>query len=436
MVLANGKVTKVMKYELTYLDGCGEFTEMQKTMWGISDDVRTALNHTIQMLVNWDFESRKHFEETGEWLDCFKETGQKQFRGHVYDSLKDRFDSMGSGVLVSAINKADKKYKSAKKEILRGDISIPSYKRGQPIPIRKAGMKLEYDAGKPTVTFSVVKQKYKKEKGWDGNLRFHVKLGDGTQKSIFNRVLMGEYGLGECQLVYDRPKWFLMLTYSFVPTQKELDYDKVLGVDVGQVYAIYASSMQERGTFRIEGGEVEEHAKRTEARTRSLQNQARHCGKGRVGHGTRKRVEPIFRNRNDISNYRNTINDIYSRDIVDYAVKNQFGVIQMEDLTGIKENTGFPRRLRHWTYFDLQTKIENKCKEAGIRFVKVSARYTSQRCSLCGNIDSNNRPDQETFVCTECGFKANADYNASQNISIPGIDRIIDETIGANRKQA
>ena len=432
----NGRITKVMKYELTYLDGCGEFGEMQKTMWGIINDVRTVQNRTIQMWSNWDYESRKHFEETGEYLDCYRETGQKQFRGYVYDQLKGKYECMGSAVLVSAINKADSKYRSAKRDVLVGNISVPSYKKDQPIPIPKVAVKLGYDEGKPTVTLSVIRQKYKKEHGWTGNLRFAVKLGDGTQKAIFNRTLMGEYGLGECQLVYDRPKWFLMLTYNFVPAEKELDPDKTLGVDVGQVYALYASSFGNRGVLKINGGEVEAYAKQKEARVRSFQNQAANCGKGRVGHGTRTRVKPIYKNRNDISNFRNTINDIYSRSLVDYAVKNRYGVIQMEDLTGIKEDTGFPRMLRHWTYYDLQTKVENKCKEAGIRFVKVAARYTSQRCSRCGNIDKANRPDQETFCCTECGFRANADYNASQNISIPGIDRIIDESIGENLKQA
>ena len=108
----------------------------------------------------------------------------------------------------------------------------------------------------------------------------------------------------------------------------------------------------------------------------------------------------------------------------------------MEDLSGIKEDTGFPKRLRHWTYYDLQSKVEQKCNEAGIVFRKIPAQYTSQRCSRCGCIDRDNRKTQAVFHCVSCGFEANADYNASQNISIPDIGEIIEETIGANRKQA
>ena len=71
-------------------------------------------------------------------------------------------------------------------------------------------------------------------------------------------------------------------------------------------------------------------------------------------------------------------------------------------------------------------KIENKAKENGIKFVKIAPQYTSQRCSKCGYIHADNRPDQPTFECLKCGYKENADYNASQNIAIKDIDKIIE----------
>ena len=46
----------------------------------------------------------------------------------------------------------------------------------------------------------------------------------------------------------------------------------------------------------------------------------------------------------------------------------------------------------------------------------VDPSYTSQTCSKCGCIDRNNRKNQETFSCIECGYKINADTNASINI--------------------
>ena len=37
-------------------------------------------------------------------------------------------------------------------------------------------------------------------------------------------------------------------------------------------------------------------------------------------------------------------------------------------------------------------------------------------CPICGCIEDENRPNQETFECIECGYKSNADFNAANNI--------------------
>ena len=37
-------------------------------------------------------------------------------------------------------------------------------------------------------------------------------------------------------------------------------------------------------------------------------------------------------------------------------------------------------------------------------------------CPICGCIEDENRPSQETFECIECGHKDNADFNAATNI--------------------
>ena len=44
--------------------------------------------------------------------------------------------------------------------------------------------------------------------------------------------------------------------------------------------------------------------------------------------------------------------------------------------------------------------------------------------------------DQANFTCTCCGHHENADDNASKNIAIPCIDKIIDEYIAAKKQVA
>lgn len=56
--------------------------------------------------------------------------------------------------------------------------------------------------------------------------------------------------------------------------------------------------------------------------------------------------------------------------------------------------------------------------------IKIQPNGTSQECSHCGHIHSDNRVSQSLFVCQRCGFTTNADFNASLNIKKRGIDQI------------
>ena len=420
-----------MKYELRYLDGCGDFQNMQKELWTLQRQSREILNRTIQIAYHWDYTDREKFKKTGQHLDIKAETGYKRLDGYIYDSLKEDVQNFASVNVNATIQKAWAKYKSSKIDVLRGDMSLPSYKSDQPLVLHAQSMKIFSSDDDTVLQATLFSNAYKKACDYS-NVRFIISLHDATQRTIIKKVLSGDWGIGQSQIVYKRPKWFLYLTYNFSPEQHEINPDKILGVDLGESIAIYASSVGEYGALRIEGGEISAFAKQLEARKRSLQKQAAYCGEGRIGHGTKSRVSDVYKMEDKIANFRNTVNHRYSKMLIDYALKHMYGTIQMEDLSGIKKETGFPKFLQHWTYYDLQQKIEAKAKEHGINCIKVDPAFTSQRCSKCGNIDSGNRPSQAVFCCTKCGYKTNADFNASQNLSIPGIDKIIKENRGAN----
>lgn len=428
-----------MKYELKYLDGCGDFSEMQSELWALQRQTREILNKTIQIAFNWDYKSIENHKKTEEYLDVKKKTG-KSLEGYIYKEIMVRdYPNFAGGNLSATVRKAFGKYKSSKKDILSGKMSLPSYKRDQPLIIRADCIRIidnNKNGAIADITFLSIKRKEEKGLKKTGeNVRFEIKINDNTQRNILNNILSGKYGLGQSQLVYKRPKWFLYITYNFAPEYYDIDPDKILGVDLGETIAIYASSINEYGSFRIEGGEITAFAKKNEARKRSMQKQAAHCGEGRIGHGTKTRVADVYKLGNKIANFRDTINHRYSRALIEYALKNHYGTIQMEDLSGIKKNTEFPKFLQHWTYYDLQSKIENKAAEYGIKVVKIKPDYTSQRCSECGNIDKANRPSQSKFCCTECGFSCNADLNAAKNISIKNIEKIIKKEMDAKSKE-
>ncbi|MDO5327207.1 MAG: hypothetical protein Q4G00_10875 [Clostridia bacterium] len=204
--MAKGLLTKVMKYELRYLDGCGGFHEMQENVWALQRQTREILNRTIQIAFHWDYLNREQYNKTGEYLDLYKETGYKRLDGYIYNCVKDQFEDMASVNINATLQKAWSKYTSSKTEVLRGNMSVPSYKKDQPLVIDKRNISFRKNETQPIAELSLFSTKYKMKTGLPGKVQFAVQINDKTQQSIFERVLCGEYGYGQCQLVYDRPK--------------------------------------------------------------------------------------------------------------------------------------------------------------------------------------------------------------------------------------
>ena len=94
----------------------------------------------------------------------------------------------------------------------------------------------------------------------------------------------------------------------------------------------------------------------------------------------------------------------------------------LEDLTNIRVRgrrfrRDTRRRLHAWSFHRQQTMLEYKAPEHGVRIVYVDARYTSQKCSVCGHTETANRRSQARFCCKACGYAENADLNAARNIA-------------------
>ena len=91
---------------------------------------------------------------------------------------------------------------------------------------------------------------------------------------------------------------------------------------------------------------------------------------------------------------------------------NQFGSTFAKDENDLNYN----RRLKLLHLGSLKDEFEHIARKYGIAVSLVQSFYTSQTCPKCGCIDKENRKDQEHFECIECGYKSNADLNASRNI--------------------
>ncbi len=103
-------------------------------------------------------------------------------------------------------------------------------------------------------------------------------------------------------------------------------------------------------------------------------------------------------------------------------------LIALEELKNVKANKrgkfsrNVNRLLSFWHYAKVGKRLTQFCEEKGIRLSFKSPWKTSQRCSVCGNIDRRNRKG-ERFKCLDhdCKSEMNADYNASRNLEALGL---------------
>lgn len=100
--------------------------------------------------------------------------------------------------------------------------------------------------------------------------------------------------------------------------------------------------------------------------------------------------------------------------IVMEDLDNGFGRCYVKDKDN--EDINYNRKVKFLGLSSLKDEVEHIARKYGIALSTVQASYTSKMCPICGCIADENRPNQETFECVECGHTDNADFNASVNI--------------------
>ena len=138
--------------------------------------------------------------------------------------------------------------------------------------------------------------------------------------------------------------------------------------------------------------------------------------------GTKSAKRHLKKLNNKEKRFRADINHKISKNIIQSI--NPGDTIVLEELTGIRNKRLRKKQrtlINNWSFFQLGQFITYKAMFKGVDVKYIDARYTSQRCSKCGHTCRSNRK-QHSFECKECGFKLNADLNASRNICNKHLD--------------
>lgn len=298
---------------------------------------------------------------------------------------------------------------SLKNGLAKGERTITNYRRDYPLMTRGRNLNFQYQDEEVIIK-------------WVNKIIFKVVLGSGKIKEnkielqqTLNKIINKEYKVGQSSIYFDRNNNLMINLTLDIPTKTDIEVvkDRVLGVDLGIKYPAYMCLNDD--TYKREHiGSVDDFLKireQMQTRRRKLQHDLKFNPGGK---GRKKKLQALDRLREKERNFATTYNHMISKNVVEFAKKHKCEYIHLEKLT--KE--GFNNTiLRNWSYYQLQQYIEYKAEREGIKVRYVDPAYTSQTCSRCGNIDKENRQEQEKFECTKCGFKLNADHNASINIA-------------------
>ncbi|MEO3863590.1 transposase [Acrocarpospora sp. B8E8] len=220
-------------------------------------------------------------------------------------------------------------------------------------------------------------------------------------------ALLGAHRKGESDLVWREGRWFLYATVE-LPEVPTVEPDGFLGVDLG-----IANIATTSDGIRHSGKALNAVRHRNRELRSRLQKKNTKSAKRLLKRRSRKEAR-----------FAANTNHTIAKQIVTEAQRTGRG-IALEDLQGIRDRVRLkkPQRvtLHSWSFHQLGSFIAYKAARSGVALVHVDAAYTSQGCSACGHVDKKNRPDQETFACTSCGFAEHADVNAAHNIAARGV---------------
>ncbi len=82
----------------------------------------------------------------------------------------------------------------------------------------------------------------------------------------------------------------------------------------------------------------------------------------------------------------------------------------------VKAKSGLNKAILDKGWRKLKRQLGYKQSWLGELLVIVPPQHTSQKCSECGYVESDNRLSQAMFQCQACGHTENTDTNAAKNI--------------------
>lgn len=216
--------------------------------------------------------------------------------------------------------------------------------------------------------------------------------------------------IGTAKLVYQRKQWYLCVPMKIeteeIPRE---NIQRIVGIDCGLNF-IVATADNEGKSFFKSGRQVLHIRHKFASLRKRLQEHNTH--------GSKRKIKAIGHREN---RWMSDVNHQISKALVEQYGSNTLFVL--EDLTGVtfeEENLRGSEQDRQdkrtWAFYQFEQFLTYKAEAVGSKVIKVSAKYTSQRCPRCGVIDKSQRDHKTHEYRCHCGYRTNDDRIGALNL--------------------
>lgn len=336
---------------------------------------RHLYNEMLEML-------KAHYEETGEFLGRYDLTSRFKGRGgeHVPQSTVQTLGERLDNALKRFLHRRE----------LGQKVGFPRFKsdnRWHSIQLR------QYGPGRDVyLDPSTGRLRVPKKLGRHLKVKQHRPL-EGTPKTA--------------HLVHRADgHWYVLIVCDLGEAPHKRD-GAAVGLDVGITHFVSDSE-----------GEVVENPRCFERAAKRLRRAQRKCARRKQGSNRRRKAsKQAAKQHLKIARQRKDHVHKTARKYVEC-----YAFIAVEDLRvqNMLQNRYLARAIADASWSAFIDILTLKAEEAGARVIEVSPRFTSQRCFECGEIVRKSL-SVRTHICESCGYVADRDLNAAQNILRAGM---------------
>ena len=201
--------------------------------------------------------------------------------------------------------------------------------------------------------------------------------------------------------------------------------DNVIGIDVNCKHNLF--SLSNETTYDYDRKLVNDYCKFCLEIDKLKEDKRYKIGKRKQQKLDTLKVKIVKSEQQLIANMCKTLQEQGVNHIVMEDLDNGFGKCYVKDVDN--EDINYNRKVKFLGLSSLKQEVEHIARKYDISVSTVHASYTSKMCPICGCIDDDNRPNQETFKCVECGYENNADFNSANNIKNRVCEAVLRNTL-------